>query len=56
MVVAAAMPYAEVLENASSGQTRKYRVISMSYEKLKSVGQRLGGASTAKILRSEKKG
>ena len=45
MVVAAAMPYAEVLENASSGQTRKYRVISMSYEKLKSVGQRLGGAS-----------
>ena len=51
MVVAAAMPYAEVLENA-----RKYRVISMSYEKLKSVGQRLGGASTAKILRSEKKG
>ena len=56
MVVAAAMPYAEVLENASSGQTRKYRVISMSYEKLKSVGQRIGGASTAKILRSEKKG
>ena len=51
MVVAAAMPYAEVLENA-----RKYRVISMSYEKLKSVGQRLGGASTARILRGEKKG
>lgn len=44
------------INSRSSGQTRKYRVISMSYEKLKSVGKRLGGASTAKILRSEKKG
>ena len=35
MIVVAAMPYAEVLENASGGQTGKYRVISMSYDKLK---------------------
>ena len=35
LVIVAAMPYAEVLENASSGQLRKYKVISMSYDKLK---------------------
>lgn len=44
MIVVAAMPYAEVLENASSGQTRKYRVISMSYDKLKELSRGIPGS------------
>ena len=44
MIVVAAMPYAEVLENASGGQTRKYRVISMSYDKLKKLSGAFPGS------------
>lgn len=44
MIVVAAMPYAEVLENPSSGQTRKYRVISMSYDKLKEMSRGILGS------------
>ena len=40
MVVVAAMPYAHALENQSSGQKRKYRVISMSFDKLKALSEK----------------
>lgn len=54
MVIVAAMPYAEVLENASGGQTRKYRVISMSYDKLKSLQAQIPNSSVSTIIRSKK--
>ena len=54
LVIAAAMPYGEVLENASSGQHRKYRVVSMSYDKLKELSANIGGSTVSTILRSER--
>lgn len=39
LVVAAAMPYAEVLENASSRQKKKYKVISMAFDKLEEISR-----------------
>lgn len=37
LVVVAAMPYAIVLEKGGGGLHRKYKVVSMSYDKLKDV-------------------
>lgn len=42
LVLYAAMPYASALENASSGQKRKYRVISTSYNHLEELRKQLG--------------
>ena len=56
MVIVAAMPYASVLENASSGQKHKYRVISMSYDKLKSLQSNFKGSSVVNIYRGKRIG
>lgn len=56
MVVVAAMPYATVLENASSGQKHKYRVISMSYDKLKQLQGEIKGASVVNIFGGKRQG
>ena len=56
MVIVAAMPYASVLENASSGQKHKYRVISMSYDKLKSIQSNFKGSSVVNIYRGKRIG
>lgn len=56
MVVVAAMPYAAVLENASSGQKHKYRVISMSYDKLKQLQGEIKGASVVNIFGGKRQG
>ena len=53
LVIVAAMPYAEVLENASSGQPQKYKVISMSYNKLKDLSSQVKGSSVSNIFRSQ---
>lgn len=45
LVIAAAMPYGRVLENASSGQHKKYKVISMAYDKLATLSSGLKGSS-----------
>lgn len=37
LVIAAAMPYAAVLEAGSAGLRRKYKVISMAYDKLAAI-------------------
>lgn len=47
LVIAAAMPYAEVLEGATSGQHRTYKVISMSYDKLQAVADKYPGATVS---------
>lgn len=39
LVIAAAMPYAQVLENGGGGIKRKYKVISMSYDKLMAIAE-----------------
>lgn len=41
MVIVAAMPYAYDLENATGGVRHKYRVISMSYDKLKNLSAKM---------------
>ena len=56
MVVVAAMPYAAVLENASSGQKHKYRVISMSYDKLKQLQGEIPGSTVVNIFGSKRQG
>lgn len=56
MVIVAAMPYAAVLENASGGQKHKYRVISMSYDKLKQLQSEIKGASVVNIFGGKRKG
>lgn len=53
LVVVAAMPYTEVLENASSGQYQKYKVISMSYNKLKELSNGVKGSLVSNIFRSQ---
>ena len=53
LVIVAAMPYAEVLENASSGQHQKYKVISMSYNKLRDLSSQVKGSSVSNIFRSQ---
>lgn len=52
LVLAAAMPYGHALENASSGQKRKYRVISMSYDKLRNLSAKFKGSSVFHISNS----
>lgn len=56
LAIVAAMPYAEVLENASGGQRRKYKVISMSYDKLKllQTANASLGATVHRIVRGKK--
>jgi len=50
------MPYAAVLENASSGQKHKYRVISMSYDKMKQLQGEIKGASVVNIFGGKRQG
>lgn len=47
MVIAAAMPYAEVLEegNPTSNKRKKFKVISMAFDKLKAVSKQFKGSS-----------
>lgn len=56
MVVVAAMPYAEVLEFATSGQKYSYNVISMSYDKLKQLQGEFKGASVVNIFGGKRQG
>lgn len=49
LAVAAAMPYAKVLEAGGGGISRKYKVISMSFQKLQALAHKYGG--TVKIIR-----
>lgn len=53
LVIAAAMPYAHALENASSGQYQKYRVISMSYSKLVELQKQAKGSVVSIISASQ---
>ena len=53
LVIAAAMPYAHALENASSGQHQKYKVISMSYDKLMGLRQQISGSIVSIISASQ---
>lgn len=53
LVIVAAMPYSEPLEYASSGQYKRYKVVSMAYDKLKQIQMNYGG-SVETILRSKK--
>ena len=53
LVIAAAMPYAHALENASSGQHQKYRVISMSYNKLVELQKQAKGSVVSIISASQ---
>lgn len=39
LAIAASMPYAHVLEKGSAGLHRKYKVISMSFQKLKAIAR-----------------
>lgn len=52
LVIAAAMPYAHALENASSGQKQKYKVISMSYDKLVELQKQAKGSVVSIISAS----
>lgn len=47
LVVAAAMPYAKVLEEGKGGIRRKYKVISMSFDQLKEIAPKYGGTVKA---------
>lgn len=49
LVIAAAMPYAKVLESGGGGIKHKYKVISMSYDMLKDIAPKYGG--TVKALK-----
>ena len=51
MVVVAAMPYAEVLEHKY-----KYKVIAMSYDKLKQLQEEFEGASVVNIFGGKRQG
>ena len=54
MVVVAAMPYAHALENQSSGQKRKYRVISMAFDKLKALSDKIPKSAVYNISASRR--
>lgn len=56
MVVVAAMPYAHALENASSGQKHKYRVISMAHDKLKALQGKIKGSTVVNINAGKRQG
>lgn len=43
LAVAAAMPYAKVLEAGGGGISKKYRVISMSFQKLQELARKYNG-------------
>lgn len=47
LVIAAAMPYAKVLESGGGGIKRKYKVISMSYDMLKGIASKYNGTVKA---------
>ena len=44
LVVAASMPYAVVLEQGGGGLKKKYKVISMSFQKLQDIAKKYNGA------------
>lgn len=44
LVIAAAMPYAEILESGGGNLRHKYKVISMSYQKLQALSAKYDGA------------
>lgn len=55
LVIAAAMPYAQVLENGGASNGRftykhKYKVISMAYDKLKELQGRYPGSTITNII------
>lgn len=55
LVVAAAMPYAQVLENGGASDGRfsyrqSYKVISMSYDKLKAILSKYPGANVSRLF------
>ncbi len=50
LVLYAAMPYAQVLESGGGGIKRKYRVISMSFEKLMAMAGGTPGVNVRTIL------
>lgn len=52
LVLAAAMPYGYDLEHPRSGRKKKYRVISMSYWKLKDLSSKIKGSSVFHISNS----
>lgn len=47
LAIAASMPYAHVLEEGSAGLHRKYKVISMSFQKLKDISKEYKGIVNA---------
>lgn len=47
LVIAAAMPYAKILESGGGGIKHKYKVISMSYDKLRDIAPKYGGTVRA---------
>ena len=47
LVIVAAMPYAKVLESGGGGIKHKYKVIAMSYDKLKDIAPKYGGTVKA---------
>lgn len=49
LVIAAAMPYAAVLENRGGGVQHKYKVISMSNDKLKAIAGKYPGSAVHAI-------
>jgi hypothetical protein len=59
LIIVAAMPYAEVLENGGASNGRftyqhKYKVISMSYDKLKSLQGAFPGSSIHRIMHGQR--
>lgn len=54
LVVAAAMPYAEYLEKGWTMSGKKYKVVSMAYDKLKKLCGSYKGATVSTILHGQK--
>ena len=54
LVIAAAMPYAEILEEGGGRLKHKYRVISMSFQKLQELSAKYGGAYVVGLSKGRK--
>lgn len=54
LVIAAAMPYAEILETGGGNLKHKYKVISMSYQKLQALSAKYGDAYVAALSNGKK--
>ena len=48
------MPYAEILETGGGNLKHKYKVISMSYQKLQALSAKYGGAYVAALSNGKK--